>query len=176
MSDERNSANGDDVLAALAAGQPGALERLYRELRAPVFALALSIVGNRAAAEDVLHDTFVRVCERAAAYRAGTSPRAWVITIAKNLAIDTTRRRKRETRLEDAPLACHDDLLPDFSWVQALMRLDPIEREIVVLHALAGLTHAEIASQLRLPAGTVRWKYRDALRRLAPFVSERADV
>lgn len=48
----------------------------------------------------------------------------------------------------------------------ALLTLPATERQIVVLHALVGLTHAEIARALRLPAGTVRWRYRVALGRL----------
>jgi DNA-directed RNA polymerase specialized sigma24 family protein len=53
--------------------------------------------------------------------------------------------------------------------------LEQVDREIVVLHAIAGLTHAEIAVQLGLPAGTIRWKYRVALARLAPLVAEAHD-
>jgi RNA polymerase sigma factor (sigma-70 family) len=86
---------------AIAAGDTGALERLYRELRVAVFAVAVSVVRDRALAEDVLHDTFVRVCEKAHTYRPATRPRAWVLEIARNLAIDSVRRRARQRPLED---------------------------------------------------------------------------
>lgn len=46
-----------------------------------------------------------------------------------------------------------------------------IDRQIVVLHDMAGLTHAEIAAELQVPAGTVRWRYRVALARLRPLVA-----
>ncbi len=163
------------ALAEIAAGELSGLEQLYRELRVAVFAVALAVVGDRSLAEDVLHDVFVRVWETADPYRAKTRPRAWVLAIARNLAIDTVRRRDREPPLEEAREALEDGALGEFSWTEALVRLSPLEREIVALHLLGELTHREIAGQMGLPAGTVRWKYRLALSRLAPFVSERRD-
>jgi RNA polymerase sigma factor (sigma-70 family) len=162
------------LLCALAAGDLGALEPLYRALRVAVFTVALSVVRDRSLAEDVLHETLVRVSEKAHTYRAGTRPRAWVLAIARNLAIDAVRRRAREYVLELSPTA-EDDSLGALVVTGALMTLEPLEREIVALHALGGLTHAEIAEQLGLPPGTVRWKYRVALGRLAPLVSEAHD-
>jgi RNA polymerase sigma-70 factor (ECF subfamily) len=57
-----------------------------------VFAVALAVVRDRVAAEDVLHDAFVRIWEKAHTYRRGTRPRAWVLAIARNTAIDARRR------------------------------------------------------------------------------------
>jgi RNA polymerase sigma factor (sigma-70 family) len=56
--------------------------------------------------------------------------------------------------------------------VNALLRLDQADRQIVVLHDIAGLTHAEVAAELELPPGTVRWRYRVALARLRPLLEE----
>jgi DNA-directed RNA polymerase specialized sigma24 family protein len=56
--------------------------------------------------------------------------------------------------------------------VNALLQLDVVDRQIVVLHDMAGLTHAEVAAELELPPGTVRWRYRVALARLRPLVAE----
>jgi RNA polymerase sigma-70 factor (ECF subfamily) len=158
--------DGDDheaLLAAIARGDVDALERLYRELRVAVYAVALAVLRDRDTAEDVVHDTFVRVHDGAATYRPGSRPRAWVLAIARNLAIDAVRRRSREPAPGTIePAAVDEPLL----WVDALMALAPDERAIVALRVLGGLTHAEIAEQLGLPPGTVRWKYRVALRRL----------
>lgn len=162
----------DAALRAVAAGDLRALERLYSDLRVSVFAVALAVVRDRATAEDVLHDTFVRVCEHAGSYRPGTRPRAWVLTIARNLAIDAVRRRAREASLGGAHAGAAEAGLAPQIWTDALMTLEQVERELVVLHAVAGLTHAEIAERLGLPPGTVRWKYRVALERLAPLVTD----
>jgi RNA polymerase sigma-70 factor, ECF subfamily len=176
MNDESEIDDHDAVLCAIATGDTGALERLYRERRVAVFAVAVSVVRDRALAEDVLHDTFVRVCEKAHTYRPATRPRAWVLEIARNLAIDSVRRRARQRPLEEVPAVVQDGPLETLACTRALMTLEPVERQIVALHVLGGLRHSEIAAQLELPPGTVRWRYRVALDRLRPLVAEGSDV
>jgi RNA polymerase sigma-70 factor (ECF subfamily) len=156
------------ALATIAAGEIAALESLYRELGASVFAVAFAVTADRALAEDVLQETFVRVYAHASTYRAGSRPRAWVVAIARNLALDVVRRRRRE-READAVIDVSGweiEAVDRLDVTSALLTLSMTERQIVALHDLAGLTHAETARELGLPAGTVRWKYRVALRRL----------
>ena len=174
MGDTSDNDDHDALLAAVADGNVGALERLYRDLRVAVFGVALAILGDGAAAEDVLHDTFVRVHDNAARYRPGTRPRAWIMAIARNLALDAVRRRARE-RVAHAPAAAEEPR-ESLSWREALMTLEPREREIVALHLFGELTHAEIAAELAVPPGTIRWKYRTALARLAPLYAEARDA
>lgn len=157
----------ESALAAVAGGEIEALEEVYRELRVPVFAVALALLRDRTAAEDVLQETFVRVYHRAGDYRAGTSPAAWVSAIARNLARDALRRGGREQPRRDPTAGLlEDEALSRLAVTRALLTLDGLDRELVALHDLAGLTHAEIAATLGLPAGTVRWRYRRALARL----------
>lgn len=162
----------DLVLRAIAEGDLAALERLYREFRVAVFAVAFAVVRDRGLAEDVTHDTFVRVWERAGTYRPGTRPRAWVLAIGRNLAIDAVRSRTSRAQFGEVGDVSGSDPLERLQWIAAMSELAPREREIVVLHAIAGLTHREIAGELGLPEGTVRWKYRRALARLAPALLE----
>jgi RNA polymerase sigma factor (sigma-70 family) len=165
---ERKAVDAESALAAIVAGDMVALESLYRELRTPVFAVALAITADRALAEDILQEAFVRVYARARTYRPGSRPRAWVVAIARNLALDAVRRRTREraTSTVAAPALVENQVVAELHVMSALLDLDTTERQIVALHDLAGLTHAEIGRELGLPAGTVRWKYRVALRRL----------
>jgi RNA polymerase sigma factor (sigma-70 family) len=161
------------ALEAIAAGDMVALEWLYRELRVPVFAVALAITADRGLAEDVLQEAFVRVQTHAHTYRPGSRPRAWVMAIARNLALDVMRSRGRELPDEEAAKATvapaasgEDQALAGLEVTAALLALPATERQIVALHAVVGLTHAEIARALGLPAGTVRWRYRVALGRM----------
>lgn len=164
----------DACLAAIVDGDIAALEQLYVELRVPVFAAALAISGDRSVAEDVLQETFVRVYSHAHTFRPGSAARAWVVTIARNLAFDALRRRAREVA-SGRPDGRVDARASPLELIETLLELEPAERQIVALHDVAGLTHAEIARELGLPAGTVRWKYRVALGRLRARMEEKPD-
>jgi len=174
MSDEAR--NEDELLRHIAGGDMRALEALYRVMRVRVFAVALAVAGDRGTAEDVTHDTFVRVYAAAPGYAPGSRARAWVLTITRHLALDAVRRRARETACGMAGQgAAATGGEPDgirLDVVNALLQLGEVDRQIVVLHDLAGFTHAEVAAELGLPAGTVRWRYRVALGRLRPLVAE----
>src|SRR5215471_183282 len=168
----------DELLRQVATGDMRALEALYRRMRVRVFAVALAVAGDRGIAEDVMQDTFVRVYSAASGYRPGSRARAWVLTIARHLALDAMRRRARE---KVSGVAGHGAAAavgePDgirLDVVNALLQLGEVDRQIVVMHDMAGLTHAEVAAELELPAGTVRWRYRVALARLRPLVQEEA--
>jgi RNA polymerase sigma factor (sigma-70 family) len=166
----------DELLAQVAGGDMRALEALYRRMRVRVFAVALAVTGDRGTAEDVMQDTFVRVYSGAPGYRPQARARAWVLTIARHLALDAVRRRAREpvSEMADrgaaAPAGELDGIGLDV--VHALLQLGEVDRQIVVLHGLAGFTHAEVAAELGVPAGTVRWRYRVALARLRPLLAE----
>jgi RNA polymerase sigma-70 factor, ECF subfamily len=176
----------DSLLQRVAAGDMSALETLYRSMSLRVFAVALAITGDPGAAEDLVQDTFVRAYCAASSYRPGSSPRAWLLTITRHLALDTLRRQRLRQRQEPGRLpwsgraasgqrgpweedsGAHPDV------VGALLRLGEVDRQVVVLHDIAGLTHAEVAAQLGIPAGTVRWRYRAALARLRLILKEDA--
>jgi RNA polymerase sigma factor (sigma-70 family) len=173
MSDD--ATDEDELLAQVAGGDMRALEALYRQMRVQVFAVALAVTGDRGTAEDVMQDTFVRVYSGAPGYRPQARARAWVLTIARHLALDAVRRRTREPVSGMADGAAVPAVEPDrirLDVVHALLQLGEVDRQIVVLHDLTGLTHAEVAAELGLPAGTVRWRYRVALARLRPLVAE----
>ncbi len=84
-------------------GDPGAVATLYDRHAAVLFPIALRILRDRAEAEDVLHDAFVLVGERAPQYSASRGTvHAWLVTMVRNLAIDRTRRRERRSVLAQA--------------------------------------------------------------------------
>jgi RNA polymerase sigma-70 factor (ECF subfamily) len=173
MSD--NAEEEDALLRRISEGDVRALEALHAIMRVRVFGMALAVAGDRSTAEDVVQDTFVRVYRAAASYQPGTRARSWVLMIARHLALDAVRRRAREPSsavvLELAPAVGGEPDASRLDLVNALLQIDAIDRQIVVLHCLGGLTHAEIAEELQLPAGTVRWRYRVALSRLRPLVA-----
>ena len=136
-----------------------------------MFGLALSYLKNRHDAEDVTQDTFVRAWENAPSYRPQGKPMAWLLTIARNLSLMKLREKDRTESLpeEDWALPGPDDALTteDRTVLSAAMSvLEDEEQRIVLLHAVTGLKHREIAESLSLPLSTVLSKYHRALKKL----------
>lgn len=168
--EEPNQARMEQAIGRMARGDRDAMRVLYAECAGAVYAYALSILKNAADAEDVLHDCFLKVWSAAPDYESRGKPMAWIFTIAKNLA----RSRLRE-RIRLFPLSDDDSVLPakeslpdeDRMLLEACLdELSDGEREIVILHAVGGLKHREIASIVKLPLGTVLSKYRRAIGKL----------
>lgn len=176
MAQEARAANPNGELEALidgiAAGSREDLAELYRRTRAAVYGLALSYLKNGAEAEDVAQDTFVKVWAAAPSYRPQGKPMAWLLTIARNLALGRLRTAARIQDLSEAQWSAFsiesDILTADDRTVlaAALSRLSDEERHIVVLHAVCGLKHREIAQFLGLALPTVLSKYHRSLKKL----------
>lgn len=172
----------DTLMARVALHDRAALRQLYDATAPRLLAIVQRLLDDRAAAEDVIQDTFVTVWQRAADFPPlRTSPMAWLTTLARNRAIDQLRRRRPETPLawtDDEGREHHHDLADDSpappeqlqarqdeTWLARCMaRLDDEPRQAVLLAYHEGLTHEELASRLRRPLGTVKsWVRRSLL-------------
>ena len=161
------------LLARIARGDKAALGELYERTHAAVFGFAMSMCPSPADAEDILHDTYLAVYSSAGQYKAKGKPMAWIMTIAKNLARMRMRKAGRQLDIADEDweryLAAKNEVSPDERILlqAALKLLSDTERQIVMLHAVAGLKHREIAAILDMPTATVLSKYSRALKKLA---------
>ena len=164
MAEERRTATAPELLeplmARLAGGDQEALAELYHRTRTSVYGLALSYLKNQHDGEDVTQDAFVRAWENAHQYRPQGTPLAWLLTIARNLALMKLRERGRT---QDMALEDWERLAAENPMVTVLA---DDERQIVRLHAVTGWKHREIAGLLELPLSTVLSKYRRALLKL----------
>ena len=165
------------LLPLVGQGDPEAFEVLYRSTEKAVYALALSILRNPHDAEDIVQETYLKVRAAAHLYVPQGKPLAWLFTITKNLCRDLLRG---QSRTEAAPDGAEDDLR--FSYVSdptdrlvleaALKALGDEERQVVLLHAVSGLKHREIAQDLGLPLSTVLSRYNRALKKLKRHLTE----
>ncbi len=170
--EEDRTAALENCIRDIAAGSRDALGHLYEETHAAVYAFALSVVQERADAEDVLQDVFVRIWQSAPSYRAMGKPLAWIFTITRNLALMEIRRKTRvvpvspedwQTIFAECPAVDAEDA----QVLGAVMGiLDEDERQIVLLHVTAGFKHRESAELLGLGLSTVLSKYSRALKKL----------
>ncbi len=161
-----------DLLAKTAQGDHEAFSQLYTAARGAVYAMALSVLKNSEDASDVTQETFVRVWTSAGMYRPTGSPMAWMLTIARNLALGKYRQRSRTAELTEAewdaiPAQSDTATAEDRAVLQAAMaELSDTERQIVLLHAASGLKHREIASLLDMPLATVLSKYHRTIKKM----------
>ena len=162
----------ESLLLGVAAGDSHSLEELYHRTRTAVYGLVLSYLKHPQDAEDVTQDAFVRIWDTAASYRPQGKPMAWLLTVARNLALMRLRERGKTQELTDEEWAALPARAPDVTTEDrhvlraALSALSEQERQAVMLHAVPGLKHREIAHLLALPPATVLSKYRPALEKL----------
>lgn len=166
----------DDLLYSIGNGDQNALATLYHETSSSVYAFALSILKNAHNAEDVLQDCFISIHENASQYRSSGKPMAWIMTIAKNLCLMQLRRQGKTEPLDetwDQPVSWREDATVTDRIVlrQCMQRLTDQERQIVVLHAVAGFKHREISQLLDMNLATVLSKYHRAIRKLRESLS-----
>jgi RNA polymerase sigma-70 factor (ECF subfamily) len=153
-------------------------EALYRSSRDDLYAYVLTLLRDRAAAEDVTAIAFERAYRRRRTFdRHRGDERGWLFGIARNAALDELRRRRRTATLVVDPEDVSEDELADdgedhvvrrAAVREALAALAPRERELIALKFHAGLTNAELASVLGVSesnAGTMLHRAVQKLRR-----------
>lgn len=171
----------EDMLKAMGRGDKDALMEFYQETARPVYSFILSLTKDPHETEDLLHDTYVSVWTRADSYVPQGKPLAWVFTIARNLCYMRFRQQKMMSGIalenlegreggdycEPIEQAADRNVLLD-----ALGRLGREERQIVLLHAVAGMKHREVAEILEMPLATVLSKYSRSVQKLRDILEK----
>lgn len=190
MSPSSDYARYDDVklISLIAQLQTEALEQLYERYNRPIFGLALLIVGDRAAAEEITLDVFMRVWQKASSYRAEQAKvSTWLTHITRNHAIDVLRRRRvrpdqsalswEELTLEaSSPSPDPGELAEQSSRRErvraAIAKLPDDQRQALLLAYFGGYTQTQIAEVLKQPLGTIKTRLRLAVQKLRDFLRE----
>lgn len=161
----------ENLIKRIAEGDMTALEALYAGTKGQVYGYILSILKNAHDSEDVMQDTYVRIYHQAGRYADLGKPLAWIFTIARNLAL-MKLRAARPLPLGEA-LPRFDSGAEDRLVLGAVLStLADTDREIVILHCVAGFRHREIAAFLGIPLATVLSKYHRALSKLRKLLKE----
>lgn len=152
----------------IAQGDRDALEKLYQATRPAVYAYALSLTKDPHCAEDVLQDCYITIWNSAGGYQPQGKAMAWIMTITRNLCYKRLQQQKRYLPLDCDDYLGRSDADPDERLLvrQCLKALTEEEQQIVILHAVAGCRHQEIAQMLGLKTGTVLSKYHRAIQKL----------
>jgi len=172
-----------ELMQRVAAGDRQAFSGLYDRFSGPLYGTALRILQDPAEAQDVVHDAFVNVWEKAATFETGRGTAfSWVLTSVRNRAIDRVRtRRRRSELLAKAPEADVEHLTTDAGPSgsetaassdearvvrEAVAGLPPEQRRSLELAFFGGLTQEQIAARLGEPLGTVKARIRRGLLKL----------
>ena len=156
------------TLTACARGDRQALRRLYEEEAARLISVAQRIVRRRELAEEVVHDAFIQIWQRAGSFKAEIgSARGWIFAIVRNRALNVVRDGARVDLMDaDALAAAHDQnaviddafdrLATDSRLRKYLEAIERQKRESLLLSYVAGYSHGEIAGRLGVPIGTAK--------------------
>jgi RNA polymerase sigma-70 factor (ECF subfamily) len=166
----------DEALRRCAAGDKAALRTIY-DLEAPrMLGVAIRLLRRRSLAEEVVHDTFVQVWQRASTFDSTRGDgRTWLYAVLRNRAINVLRGETRTDLVEDfEPMGLvSEDESPETialrlsdtgALKRCLERLEPVRKQAILLAYVHGLSHGELAGRLGVPLGTMKsWIRRSLL-------------
>ncbi|MCC2164201.1 RNA polymerase sigma factor [Clostridiaceae bacterium CLA-AA-H274] len=171
----------EELLTQVSLGDKEAFHQLYQNTDRAVYSFILSIIKNPQDAEEVMQETYMKVWTSASSYQSQGKPLAWIFTIARNLCYMKFRDQKRIADVgldelvgeEIGELCLPIENMADAMVLKTAFKiLKEEERQIVLLHAGAGLKHREIAQDLKIPLPTVLSKYNRAVRKLKQYLRE----
>jgi RNA polymerase sigma-70 factor (ECF subfamily) len=186
----RPSLADEELMKLVHDGDVRAFEVVFDRHASAAFSLAYRMCGRRAAAEDIVQESFLSLWRSASGYdpRRG-SVRSWVLSVVHNRAVDAMRRvgakagrdvpdegiaeRLPAAETTDAEVERRDDARQVRT---ALDELPPDQRQVIELAYFGGFTHTQIAEMLDLPPGTVKGRMRLGLTKMRFFLGEESRV
>jgi len=162
----------DSVLVSgVRAGDEHAMAQLYDRYSPVVYSVALRVLADTGAAEDVLQEVFLQLWRNPAAFDSNRgSLGAWLAVITRNRAIDSLRKRKPETAADEVVISVDLDIENETDRRRVLEKvrglvnaLPPEQRKALEMAFFEGLTHTEIAERTKEPLGTIKTRIRTGL-------------
>jgi RNA polymerase sigma-70 factor, ECF subfamily len=197
LSEHHSDAGDEALMARFQGGDRAAFALLVRRHQTPLYNFALRHLASAGAAEEVVQDAFMRVVQNASDFRLTSRFTAWLYTIARNLCIDTLRKRaQRKHRSLDEPSSPDEahaqgptlgertaDHAPSVErsalslemrsrLLSAIDELSDEQREVFLLREISNLPFKEIAKVVDAPENTVKSRMRYALERLQAALSD----
>lgn len=160
----------EKAVLKIASGDNDALRVIHKYMNRQIYAVAYSVLRDFALSDDVVQETYVKIMEKAVFYEKETKARAWILSIARNTALDIYRKREFDCSSEDIEEEeqrfDEGSVLVSMEVKRALDALDDEERQIVTMKIYAGLKHKEIAPLLDINEESCKKKYQRALTKL----------
>ncbi len=159
------------LVSAIRGGDQSAMATLYDRYSSIVYSVALRVLADTGAAEDVLQEVFMQLWRNPTAFDASRgSLGAWLAVITRNRSIDALRKRRSETDIDEVIVSVQPDLASEAERTRALEKVRGVlgsmpvsQRTALELAFFEGLTHTEIAGKTGEPLGTIKTRIRSGL-------------
>ena len=163
--------NDGALIAAVRSGDQSAMAELYDRYSAVVYAVALRVLGDTGAAEDVLQEIFMQLWRNPGGFDASRGNLApWLAVITRNRAVDMVRKRRPLSEIEETTLSFSPDLAGDAERgriaekVRAALKDMPApQRSALEMAYFEGYSHSEISTKTGEPLGTIKTRIRSGL-------------
>ncbi len=171
-----------EIIHQFQAGDEDAVRSLYQEYGGAVLTIARSMVSDQELSKEIVQQTFLKAWRSSSTFDQSREFSPWLYAIARRTAIDVLRREQRSPQPASGgsdPSINLVETLPDstpmtfertwevFEIRRAIDALPVVEREVIRLSHLAGLSHPEISIKLEVPIGTVKSRSARGLKRLS---------
>lgn len=159
------------LVTGIRAGDQNAMAQLYDRYSGVVYSVALRVLTDTGAAEDVLQDVFMQLWRNPGAFDSSRgSLGAWLAVIARHRAIDQLRKRRPETDIADVVISCDQNLESSTDRSRIVEKVRSIlgampaqQRTVLEMAYFQGLSHSEISAKMGEPLGTIKTRIRTAL-------------
>jgi RNA polymerase sigma-70 factor (ECF subfamily) len=170
--------NDGALIAAIRSGNQDAMAQLYARYSSVVYAVALRVLGDTAAAEDVLQEIFIQLWRNPGAFDSGRGNLApWLAVITRNRAVDSLRKRRPQTEISETTISVEPDLASEADRGRAMEKVRAVlkdmpeaQRSSLEMAYFEGYSHSEIAEKTGEPLGTVKTRIRNGLMLLRKVV------
>ncbi len=169
---ELNGGSADlSLVSVIRSGDENAMALLYDRYSSIVYSVALRVLGDTGAAEDILQEVFIQLWRNPGVFDSSRgSLGAWLAVITRNRAIDALRKRHPETDIADVIVSVEPDLAGNAERARAMEKVRgtlgamPLaQRSALEMAYFEGLTHTEIAAKTGEPLGTIKTRIRAGL-------------
>lgn len=159
------------LVTAIRVGDESAMAALYDRYSSIVYSVALRVLQDTGAAEDVLQDIFMQLWRNPGAFDSSRgNMAAWLAVISRNRAIDRLRKRRPESDIEEVVVSVEPDLASEADRERAMDRvrgalqgMPAAQRSALQMAYFEGLSHSEIAEKTGEPLGTIKTRIRSGL-------------
>jgi len=173
----------NQLVRELKSGNMSVFDELYQLTYRKVYFIALGVLHDTHLAEDIIQDTYLKMLDSIQQYHEKNFL-AYLLTIAKNLAINEYNRRKKINYTSEEIDSYAELDLQDYLQIKvekkeliqkSLSCLDIFEKNVFLLYTIENLTHKEISIMLEKPIGTITWTYQKAIHKIRQKIKEEYD-